>query len=402
MTRVLLLGSYRQTFVIARALRGVGYEVVLGASRPDRYNRVSRAIQGCVGLPPLTVPLRWIDGIRGALDRDGQISHVLPVGEGELRALARHPAPVPDHISLVAPSRGVALTCLDKARTNRIAEDLGVPVGRWHSAHDVDEVARSIDQIGFPCVVKGNDSTSPLNGEKAVILRSQEDAFVFLGRLARFPDSAVVQRFMNGVRHNCHFVARAGMIVARFEGIVSRTDRTDGSGLSVEARSVALSPELWDFCARLCQTLAYSGPGMIQFLRTEDGSEVGFLEFNPRLAANVGLPVGCGVNLPALAVHASTESRYSAPPDRFDAPQAPYRTSKVMSWTLGDLIGILDERDRLTRSELWIRLSRVVTTLLRADMRYSWSFSDPGPTVAMYAGLIQRLMRATAKRARRR
>lgn len=398
MTRVLLLGSYRQTFVIARALRGVGYEVLLGSPRPDGFNRVSRAIQGCVGLPPLTDPIRWIEGLRDALHQDRPISHVFPVGEPELRALAQHPAPLPDGVSLVAPSADVALTCLDKARINQMAEGLGLPLGRWHSAHDLDELGRSIDQLGFPCVVKGNDSRSPLDGEKALILRSPSDASALWGRLSPFPDSVLVQSFMNGARHNCHFVARTGTLVARFEGVVSRTDRADGSGLSVEARSVPLTPELWDFCARLCRALEYSGPGMIQFLRTEDGSEVGFLEFNPRLAANVGLPVGSGVNLPALAVDASAAQRYSAPPDRFAPPSTPYRLNTVMSWTLGDLTGILDERDRLTRSELRIRLSRVITTFLRADMRYSWSFGDPGPTLAMYAGLLRRLMSAAAKR----
>src|SRR5581483_1362986 len=92
--------------------------------------------------------------------------------------------------------------------------------------------------IGFsPVVVKRPSSEHLLFDEKAEFCATRQELEAFLERLANSNDGGgnlLVQEEIQGVRHNCRFVAVGGKLLGYLEQVVLSTDRINGSGYGVE------------------------------------------------------------------------------------------------------------------------------------------------------------------------
>jgi len=191
-------------------------------------------------------------------------------------------------------------------------------------------------------------------------------------------ESFVLQKFAPGGRHNCHFAADGGRIVAFLQQEVLRTDEADGTGIGLEGVSVAPSAELRTYCERLLYRLGYSGIGCIQFLVDPASGAVSFLELNPRLDSTAALACSLGYDFPRLAIEIAARTR--------PAPlSTPYATGRHYHWLYGDLNAWRQGK---------IGLSLLARSALRGcDLSFDWR--DPAPGLHL---LWRKLVAAARKR----
>jgi ATP-grasp in the biosynthetic pathway with Ter operon len=212
----------------------------------------------------------------------------------------------------------------------------------------------------------------------------------------------IVQRYVEGPRHNVYFAAGHGRILAAVETMILRTDRPDGTGFAVEGVTVAPDARLHLYSETLIASLGYSGIGCIQYLVPPRG-EPHFLELNPRHGAAMAIARHCGLDLTLAAIDLAARGDWR--PD----PVHRYPVGRRYAWTSGDLNawrlaaagGSIGNRETLR----W--LLRSLVGALRADVHLTWSLRDPLPTLAAYAnqlpvGRLRRRIRPTAPSGSRR
>jgi predicted ATP-grasp superfamily ATP-dependent carboligase len=377
MPAVLVLGDYRQTITVARSLGRAGLRVILGSDDPDSSTARSRHVAACECFPGGDQD-RPPPGLEGWL-RSHRPEYVFPVGETQLRQVLAAPRLLALS-TWVMPEPATVRRCLDKRVLFDLAPAIGMPMApwlQWAGAQAWRDAARG---FGFPVVVKRKDSSSHLREKKALILRSEAELESVLAEIAAGGDaeSFVLQKFAPGVRHNCHFAADGGRIVAFLQQEVLRTDEADGTGIGLEGVTVAPSAELRACCERLLYRLGYSGIGCIQFLVDPASGAASFLELNPRLDSTAALACRLGYDFPLLAIEIAARTR--------PAPLiAPYPTGRRYHWLYGDLNAWRQGK---------VRLPVLARSALRGyDLSHDWR--DPAPGLHL---LWRRLIEAARKR----
>jgi predicted ATP-grasp superfamily ATP-dependent carboligase len=375
---VLVLGRYRQTLTVLRSLHRAGFEVMLSSSGGRNPVDYSNAVTTHWRHGALPEDARGFgDELVKVLTRMQRRAVVFPVGELQLESIAHEYCRLSAMAALVMPAPDLVLLCLNKLRLYPRVQSLGLSIAR-HVGSDPRGLADAVELIGLPCVIKPSISREDLEQLKVLILRTPADIEPALARIRPGARQFVVQSYFEGVRHNCHFVARDGRMVAYFEQRVLRTSRLDAAGMGVDGISVEPTPALRADCALLVDDLQYSGPGCIQFLVNNAG-EHAFLEFNPRLDATVAVAVACGVDLPSIAVQEALSRGESG--DMADVSETHYVVGRRGVWTSGDLTALVDAmrvHDIGLRESLhWFRCT--LRSLILADCHLVWSISDPKP-----------------------
>jgi predicted ATP-grasp superfamily ATP-dependent carboligase len=327
------------------------------------------------------------------LARRSEIDVVIPLGDRELTALGHQEPALPTGVRLVMASPRTVRLCLDKPRMCQLAVQLQVPQAEFRDVSSLRELEREADRIGYPCIVKPTDQLARIFGEKAAVLRSPERLREVFVDWPTENASLFVQRWVSGARHNIHFFAHEGKLVRSVETRVLRTTRPDHTGYTVEAVSIAPSPELQQPTRQLVAHLEYSGLGCAQYLVDPEHGSACFLEINPRLGAAFAAAAAAGVDFPRLAVEWGHGSGTAA-------AGAAYLPGKRIAWLLGDLQGLgraIARRQVSTREGLrW--LLRALWSGVRADIHATWSWRDPLPTAVASARFALRGPRALLRR----
>jgi biotin carboxylase len=226
-----------------------------------------------------------------------------------------------------------------------------------------------------------------------VVLRDGDDLAAAFPAWPPGHASLLVQRYAPGRRHNIHFAAREGRILARAETTALRTDRRDGSGLGVEGISVPLHEALNHDADRLVAVLEYTGVGLIQYLVPHDGPPH-LLEMNPRLGTALAFIQHLGLDLARAACALATGDPVWSPD-----PSYRHAVGRRYVWTSKDLNGLIVSRDqgRLAPGEgaRWVR--RLLRAALRADAHLTWSWRDPRPSIELARTLLSATMRRSGR-----
>lgn len=405
--KVLLLGNYWQTLTTIRSLARAGFPVILGCGRNDGrlFTQYSRYTGEVWRHPDMErSEAEFIGELAEFLGRRPDVGFVFPVWEAEVTCLARHRNRLPRGMIPVMADPAVVEICLDKFRLYEIAAALGIPLAMPRKVTGLDRLLSAADAIGYPCVVKHNDSSQGLFGRKALIAASAEELRQGVPHWPEQTGFLVLQRYTHGARHNCHFLADNGRLLGYFEQRVRRTDRPDGTGHGIDTASHPPTPPLREHAAALVRRLDYSGIGCVQFLVDGADGSMNLLELNPRLDATCALPYHCGYDFPRLALlHAAyRHGALSTPPE----PLSDYPVGRRGVSLLGDLEGWLraTRQGRLgwRRSFAW--LARTAALPFRGDMDYVWSWTDPLPGLVKLAELgrdaLKQLVRRVAGRRR--
>jgi predicted ATP-grasp superfamily ATP-dependent carboligase len=384
-TDVLVLGDRRQTLTVIRSLARAGYRITVGQSDRDRYGGWSRYCSKTWTHPAVEADgSRFIQSLNEFLRLNPHVTVLFPIGDTEIRILSRNRHCLPDQIQIVMPAREIVELCHDKIAMCRFAQEAGLPQPCYETAAAGQELAPVAERIGYPCVIRPHSQFVQWNNEKVIICRSPADA----ARLDANPDvrekDRMVQRYVNGLRHNLHFIAVGGVLQRYLETKTRRTDRPDGTGLTVDGVSVEPNPAIVEACKTLAARLNYTGLGSTQFLVDEAGVLTCFLENNPRLCATIALPCACGVNFPRLAV----EQLLGHVPA--DGPPDQYRRGVRFGWLYGDIHGLFHalRTGQAGVGDIPRHALDMIRTFLSAQVHPTWSPFDPLPTCVNYARLI--------------
>ena len=400
--RALMLGDHRQSLVVARSLHNTGYRVSLGSSEEPSTVRSSRHVSGWWCHPSMSEePQRFNAALAAwmAVEPGGVV--LFPVGDGEVAGIAARLGRLPPNALVVMADREAVALCHDKPALYRVARQAGLAVADFEVVAPA-RIDEAIARIGYPCVVKPASSVQEQVHLKALLLEGPPERP--LGpSLEGQGWLAIVQRKMPGVRHNCHFVAHQGRLLAYFEQSVQRTTRADGCGNGVDGRSEAPSETRRRACERLLAVLNYSGPGCVQFLVDEQQGGSWLLELNPRLDATCAIAAHCGYDLPRLAVQESLHRMGLMP-----LPQpvtTPYPVGRRGVWTTGNLRALLSEVEahRIGLKDVPGWLARTAMSCATADLHLTFAWEDPEPALRAMLGLLlgpvrrlKRLVRARA------
>lgn len=381
--RVLVLGDYRQTLTVVRSLGRAGFFVILGCEEPRSSSAQSRFVSE-VRLFNGASAESYCSQLETYIVREHP-DLVFPVGETQLRRLMHASSRLERLTAWASPALETVARCFDKRALYELAVSLGIPTEPWLAFSGEQAWRQCALGMGFPVVVKRNDSASRIFDKKACIYRSAEEFERLLEatRTDSDPSSLLLQKFATGARHNCHFAAADGRIIAYFQQKVLRTDELDLTGIGVEGVSVPPSSELRVHCERLVEALDYTGIGCVQFQVDEAAHRTAFLELNPRIDSTVALPYRLGYDFPLLAARLALYRQ--ARTRRPRVVDKPYPAGKkyhslyddVCSWRAAWHGNQLGTAELLTwaRRSLWLAMN---------SHHITWDARDPLPTLHMY------------------
>ena len=277
----------------------------------------------------------------------------------------------------IMPDPATVLRCFDKRAVYQIATTLGIPTPPWRPFRDADGLLLDAAELGYPVVIKRQDSSAPVCRKKALICHNAAELEEFVTELRFDPDpgSLVLQKYASGMRHNCHVAADHGRLVAYFQQKVLRTDESDGTGIGIEGISVAPSPQLRTYCERLLMGVDYSGIGCIQFLVDDASGDPALLELNARMDSTAALPYRLGIHFPLIALQIAAGEPVSAPAD--------YRTGKRYYSLYGDINVWLGQRQRRRSAGVRARPLAMPWLALRSyHLIFEWR--DPLPALHQF------------------
>jgi biotin carboxylase len=382
---VLILGGRHPALAALRALAAAGYRVVVGDGGEYSTVRHSRYCTEIWRHPAPRDGEAFLGALADYLARRREITAVLPLHDRYVALLAANRDRLPASVSLAAADSRVVETCLDKARMYALAAEAGVPHAMIREAAGRAELAAAADEVGYPCVVRPAVFGGPMPDQRKAMVCTDRDAIDVL--VAEWPDpvgSMLVQRHVEGRRHNLWFAAREGEVLATLQAVTLRTDRSDGTGILVEGLTVAPDARLRGYLETLVARLDYTGVGGAQFIVPDHG-EPSFLEINPR-PAGTGLPIlrHCRLDLAVAAVQLASN-------DADWRPDATYRhpVGRRYAWTSRDLYGLgmaISRREVSARGTArW--LAGAALAAARADVHLVWDRHDPLPALAVLAHL---------------
>ncbi len=382
---VLTLGNSREALTVIRSLARAGYRVIAGKVAERDATEFSRHTAASWLHPaPASDPEAFLAAL-GAFQTRQRIDYVFPIGETPMRTIIHGQSQLPS-LRLVMVDAETALTCFDKGRMYVVARELGIPVPTTLTGVTPASLVEAARRCGFPCVLKANDSSELLLGEKALFCNDELSVAELARRFVAPNIAFVVQSFAPGQRVNCNFAAWDGELRSYSEHRVLRTNRPNGTGLAVDSVSIPATPSLRQHTEALVRHFQYTGIGCVQFLVDTVSGALAFLELNPRLDAACSLPVACGCDLPLWALEIARRRAG----DRADLPaDAHYRVGVRGNWLLGDIRG----RAKASRSGMpgapptLVWLGHAARSFLAAKNHALWSWRDPGPALFWYLGL---------------
>ncbi len=385
---VLVLDTYRPAVTVVRALARRGRRAVVGRE-PDRRHRAesagaefSRHTTAVWDHPSIKdAPDAFLDALVRELARCPEPVHVLPLNETALILLARERSRLPASTSLAVPATETVVTCLDKERCLNAARTAGLSVPPWEVVRGYEQLLAAAGAAAAPVVVKPLwPRSSLLNDRKAIPCRDGSDLARQIPIWPTGHDRLLVQRWVEGRRHDLLFAARDGELLDVLEKLTVRTNRRDGMGLAVAGHTRPVSIGLRKQLAALVAHLRYTGVGCGQFLGQPGAQDGAFLELNPRLSGSHVIADHVGFDLANLAVDLAADVPVTP------RSPAPGRDGHTYAWTFGDLAGLWYAigQGEITRAGALAELGRIARTAVLADVHSTWSWRDPVPTIATY------------------
>lgn len=387
-SQILVIGNYRQTLTVIRSLAKAGYRVIVGRDQKRVFTQYSRYTAEIWPHPDIEKSEQdFMAALTDFLADRRDISFIFPVGESDMLCLMHQRHRLPPAIGIIMPDDAVIAACLDKFRSYEVVARLDIPQPPFRKIYNYAEISAAVKAMGYPCVLKPNNSLTTLFDKKALIVRDAEELARAMPVWPEDNEFVVLQGYAAGYRHNCHFVADRGKLLAYFEQRVLRTDRVDGTGYGVDGVSFAPNPALQAYCESLTTALDYSGAGCAQFIVDDKTGSINFLEINPRLDATCAIPYYCGYDFPRMAVEYAAYRRgiKTAPPMNVSR----YAVGRRGAWLWGDMHGWLRAMDtenlNFIQAVAWLK--KMALTFFHSDFDLTWSWRDPLPNCYWFVSL---------------
>jgi len=282
-----------------------------------------------------------------------------------------------------------------KRRTLEVAASLGIRVPRSLPVTSAAEVDAAVAEVGFPAVLKPDESWLDLGGGgervNPVWLDGPEDAREAAAHLLPDGATALVQEVAPGLRETVKLFRHDGRWLARLVMTVDRSWPPLG-GSSVMRATVAPPQDVLEAAERLVAEIGLEGYSEVEFRRGPDGEPL-LMEVNPRLSQSVELAVRAGVDFPRMQLEWARGGRIE--------PASRYAVGVRVGWLAGEarllagsLLGSPPPRPRLAETAPAIARDY----LLRRARIEGLDLDDPKPVV----GALAFTARAVTRRGTRR
>ncbi|HTR21376.1 MAG TPA: ATP-grasp domain-containing protein [Gemmatimonadales bacterium] len=339
---VVLNGSQRQSLMTVRSLGRRGLKVAAVGTEDGIPTFFSRWCAERVVLPADEGSEPFLDLLLAWLARHP--SRVLiPAHDGTIALLRRHRARVEGAARLALAHERALSIAVNKERTLAVAQRLGLRAPRQERLDGVAGVAKAVEVIGLPAVIKPNESWVEQGDEGRWVgpelVFTSEEATRAVERLTRFGHSVLYQQYLTGPREAVSLLYSGGEVYARFAQWAQRTHPPLG-GQSVLRRSITIPEDIGGQAERLVREIDLEGYSEIEFRRDAVGVPY-LMEINPRLSASVEVAVRAGVDFPWLTYQWAS----GGPIDRVTA----YRSGTWMRHLGGDItttIEMIQDRGR--------------------------------------------------------
>lgn len=391
---MLLVGNYRPTLPVARSLAEAGYRVVLthddfpAAERSRYVDEVWRPKAHSTNTAP------FLNELERYLAARGEIGGVYPVSQALTTKLLANRDRI--RVPVIAGTPEAVMTCVDKVRTSGLAAELGVPIARFATGSDAEDIVVQANRLGYPCIAKRNDGYE--HSTKAIVFRNERELRLTMERWPDWFGNVMLQQFAWGPRYNRYFIAHGGRILRFVDVKILRTDRIDDTGLAVTGISVAPVAALDEPSNRLIESLGFSGVGCVQFLIDELRGTISFLEINARIPGNYAFAHYCGLDQATALVEVMQDRRL----DHWGAAFS-YPVGKRYAWLLGDLYGLVQgvELRQVSGSQAIGWLFKALASGARAHNHIIWSRDDPKPALYLGCRAVWPLSRRAARQSAR-
>jgi predicted ATP-grasp superfamily ATP-dependent carboligase len=308
---VLVLDSNGQSAMsVIRSLGRRGVSVTAGGRSPRSLGMLSRYSDGRYVHPdPGDDREAFVRHLVEHLDRSDYFA-VVPVVDHTSTILARHKAEMERTGTVVACEDWETFErAYDKGRFFEMAASLDVPTPETRAPSSASEVAAFADEIEYPVVIKPR-SKSHLTGEGYAITVVTDDHYAespgelreTYRRIVRERDPAdghypLVQEYVPGETTTTVALADGGEILAYFQEERLRTHPSSGGNSAL--LGALREPTMLEYARRVLGRLDWTGPAMVEFMRTPDG-EFYLIEVNGRYWGSLPFAVESGVDFPWL------------------------------------------------------------------------------------------------------
>lgn len=395
---VLLLGNYRPTLWVARALAKAGWRVIVSRGGGEGCAEYSRDVSEAWDHPdPAAAPAHFMAALSQFLAERPEVGVVYPVGEEFLACVAQHRSQLPDSITLAAVSPEIFAICQNKVAMLEQAKACGLGLEPFRVVESYDGLISASREIGYPIVLRPLTPGLWFGDNKALDCADEAALRQALPIWPRGQQRLLLQKKAKGVRHNVFFAAKSGRLIRTLETRILRTDRFDGTGFAVEGESVKPSPVLTADTEALVASLDYTGIGLAQYILDEETGQRCFLELNPRIAGSHSICEHFGMGLSELAIDLAPDAPIQAPDEEFT-----YAAGVRYAWTYGDIRGL---HRALANREIGIGgasrwLLDMGLALLKSANHMTWQWRDPLPSIMLFMKLLPGVGYLTASSAK--
>jgi len=330
-------GDQRSALAIVRALGRRGISVIVGEA-----HRASLAGQSRYCAQQIVYPSPYTDGDAFEaflLDRvrRGDIDVLMPVTDVTTSLVCRHQDALRCHTRLAVPGLDAFNLVTDKATLVESAKRRGIPVPPTLIVNGRKALARAIDRVQFPAVVKPTRSRIPTPTGwvpgRVEYARDADELETLYGErsyLASYP--SLIQPRIVGPGVGFFGLFDRGRLIARFAHRRLR-EKPPSGGVSVFRESVPIDERLERHAISLLGSIGWHGVAMMEYKQDRRSGECVLMEVNGRFWGSLQLAVDAGIDFPWLVAELAHERPVARVPG--------YRSGVRSRWLLGDLDHLL-------------------------------------------------------------
>ena len=229
---------------------------------------------------------------------------IYPNDDRTVEFLARHKKELEELYRVAVPAWEIAQVAIDKRKTHRLAEKIGIPIPRTYYPVGVDELEHL--DVEFPAIIKPaiRDNFYDKAGKKAVRVNDRAQLVEEYLKAASIIDSSevMVQELIPGAADNLYSFGslyRDGRVLGKVVARRTRQHPLEFGRVTTHAETVYI-PELEDMATRFLDAMSYQGISEVEFMQDPRDGKYKLIEINARFWAWHSIAVAAGVDLPYL------------------------------------------------------------------------------------------------------
>jgi len=298
---LVLDGEQYSSLAIVRSLGRQGLKITVAASDNDAICRHSKFTTNFFTYPN---PLVDVDGFCKVINE--QISKkeytlIIPVTELTTLPLSKIRKQLEQKTCLAIADNKALEWVTDKAKTFKLAEDVGVPVPKSHYINTPHALEENIKNIRFPVVIKPSrsiaDQKDDIRAKLTVDYAFNTDELNKKAKQFLKTSEIILQEYFEGIGTGIELIADQGQIIHAFQHERIHELPLTGGG-SCLRKSVKINPQLLDYAQRLIKELNWHGVAMVEFKHNPDTNKSCLMEINGRFWGSLPLAVSAGSDFP--------------------------------------------------------------------------------------------------------